>query len=102
MQGSGHKKHVGKEHAKRHSSKKTTEQKAISRPAIRRLARKGGVKRIADEVYETARECLVQFIYKIIKDAVVFTESARRITVMPMDVVQSLKRHGKILYGHTS
>lgn len=50
-QGSTHKRHVGKDNGKRHSFKKSNEEAAISRPAIRRLARKGGVKRIADEVY---------------------------------------------------
>jgi histone H3/H4 len=56
VQGSAHKAHVGRENAKRHSgTKKSNEQSAISRPAIRRLARKGGVKRIADDVYDSAR-----------------------------------------------
>ncbi|PWA70389.1 Histone H4 [Artemisia annua] len=36
---------------------------------------------------------------KVIRDAVTYTEHARRKTVTAMDVVYALKRQGRTLYG---
>lgn len=71
----------------------------ITKPAIRRLARRGGVKRISGLVYEESRVILKIFLQMIIHDSVTYTEHARRKTVTAMDVVYALKRHGRTLYG---
>lgn len=71
----------------------------ITKPAIKRLARKGGVKRISVSVYGEVRNSLISFIEKVVKDSVVFTEHAKRKTVTLNDVIYSLKRHGKTIYG---
>eukprot|EP00299_Pterocystis_sp_00344_P020142 c9909_g2_i2.p1 GENE.c9909_g2_i2~~c9909_g2_i2.p1 ORF type:complete len:105 (-),score=19.74 c9909_g2_i2:133-447(-) len=71
----------------------------ITKPAIRRLARRGGVKRISGTVYEEARGVLKTFLENVIRDAVAYTEHARRQTVTAMDVVYSLKRQGRTIYG---
>jgi len=71
----------------------------MSKPAIRRLARRGGVVRMAAGVYDEANGVLRSFVNTIIKDAVIFTEHARRTTVTAMDVVMALKRNGRTLYG---
>lgn len=71
----------------------------ITRPAIRRLARRGGVKRISFLVYEETRGLVKLFLEKVIHDAVTYTEHARRKTVTAMDVVYALKRQGRTLYG---
>jgi histone H4 len=73
--------------------------KGITKPAIRRLARRGGVKRMSGGIYESTRDCLYSFLQEIIRDAVVYTEHARRKTVTSMDVVYALKRQGRTLYG---
>ena len=39
------------------------------------------------------------FLENVIRDAVTYTEHARRKTVTAMDVVYALKRQGKTLYG---
>lgn len=72
----------------------------ITKPAIRRLARRGGVKRIAADIYGETRFILRQFMENIIKDAITYTEHARRKTVSALDVIYSLKRQGKTLYGY--
>merc|ERR1712070_642490 len=72
MKGVG--KHGGKRHARK-STRATID--GITRPAIRRLCRRGGVKRISSFIYE----------------------HARRKTVTAMDVVYALKRQGRTLYG---
>ena len=71
----------------------------ITKPAIRRLARRGGVKRISGLIYEETRGVLKVFLESVIRDAVTYTEHARRKTVTAMDVVYSLKRQGRTLYG---
>jgi histone H2A/histone H4 len=67
----------------------------ITKPAIRRLARRGGVKRISGLIYEETRGVLKVFLENVIRDSVTYTEHARRKTVTAMDVVYALKRQGK-------
>jgi len=74
----------------------------ITKPAIRRLARRGGVKRISGLVYDQTRVCLKAFLEAVIRDAIVYTDHARRRTVTAMDVVHALKRQGRTLYGFGS
>ena len=71
----------------------------ITKPAIRRLARKGGVKRISGLIYEETRGVLKVFLENVIRDAAMYTEHARRKTVTAMDIVYALKRQGRTLYG---
>ncbi len=71
----------------------------VTKPAIRRLARRGGVKRISGLVYEETRNALKDFLKGIIGDAVTYSDHARRRTVTQMDVLYALKRRGRTLYG---
>ncbi|KAJ2962535.1 hypothetical protein NQZ79_g2393 [Umbelopsis isabellina] len=81
----------------------------ITKPAIRRLARRGGVKRISGLItdfpiyqsisYEETRGVLKVFLENVIRDAVTYTEHAKRKTVTSLDVVYALKRQGRTLYG---
>ncbi len=71
----------------------------ITKPAIRRLARRGGVKRISSFIYDDSRQALKGFLEGIVRDAVTYTEHARRKTVTAMDVVYALKRQGRTIYG---
>jgi histone H4 len=89
----------GKICAKRFLKAKREVIMGITKPAIRRLARRGGVKRISALIYDEARSCLRTFLQCAIKDAVTYTEHARRKTVTAMDIVYALKRQGKSLYG---
>ena len=72
---------------------------SLQKPAIRRLARRGGVKRISGLIYEETRGVLKVFLENVIRDAVTYTEHSRRKTVTALDVVYALKRQGKTLYG---
>jgi histone H4 len=71
----------------------------ITKPAIRRLARRGGVKRISGDIYEEIRGMLRYLLENVIRDAVTCTEHARRKTVTALDVVYALKRQGRTIYG---
>ena len=74
--------------------------KNITKGAIRRLARRGGVKRISSEVYEEVRKTLKTFVEGVVRDATAYTEHAKRKTVTALDVVNALRKRGKILYGY--
>ncbi|XP_034209033.1 histone H4-like [Prunus dulcis] len=89
---------LGKGGAKRHHKVLRNNIQGITRPAIRRLACRGGVKRISGLIYEETRGVLKIFFENVIRDAVTYTEHARRKTVMAMDVVYALKRQGRTLY----
>ncbi|MGH0125864.1 UNVERIFIED_CONTAM: hypothetical protein FKN15_074284 [Acipenser sinensis] len=71
----------------------------ITKPTIRRLARRRGVKRISGLIYEETRGVLKVFLENVIRDAVTYTEHTKRKTVTAMDVVYALKRQGRTLYG---
>ncbi|MBA0776519.1 hypothetical protein Gotri_011502 [Gossypium trilobum] len=78
---------LGKGGAKRHRKVLRDNIQGITKPAIRRLARRGGVKRISGLIYEETRGVLKIFLENVIRDAVTYTEHARRKTVTAMDVM---------------
>ncbi|XP_017935619.2 histone H3 [Manacus vitellinus] len=86
---------LGKGGAKRHRKVLRDNIQGITKPAIRRLARRGGVKRISGLIYEETRGVLKVFLENVIRDAVTYTEHAKRKTVTAMDVVYALKRQGQ-------
>ena len=96
--GVGGKGKVGtKRSTSRRQSRATIE--GITKPAIRRLARRGGVKRLSSFIYDDSRQVLKGFLEGIVRDSVTYTEHARRKTVTAMDVVYALKRQGRTIYG---
>ncbi|KAF5379548.1 hypothetical protein D9757_009277 [Collybiopsis confluens] len=90
---------LGKGGAKRHRKILRDNIQGITKPAIRRLARRGGVKRISGLIYEETRGVLKIFLENVIRDSVTYTEHAKRKTVIALDVVYALKRSGRTLYG---
>ena len=72
----------------------------VTRGAIRRLARRGGAKRVSSLVYDEMRGCLKGFVERVVRDATAYTEHAKRKTVTAGDVVNSLKKSGRMLYGY--
>ncbi|TIB76100.1 hypothetical protein E3Q23_02032 [Wallemia mellicola] len=83
---------LGKGGAKRHRKILRDNIQGITKPAIRRLARRGGVKRISGLIYEETRGVLKVFLENVIRDSVTYTEHAKRKTVTALDVVYALKR----------
>lgn len=85
----------------RHSKQKNERSPlaGVTKPAIKRLARRGGVKRLSNLIYDESRGVLKQFLHGVVRDAVTYTEHARRHTLTAMDVVYALKRQGRALYG---
>ena len=73
----------------------------ISRPALCHFARKGGVQRMSNLIYDKCRGVLKVFLKHVIKDIILFTQYAKCHTVTPIDVVFGLKQHGRNIYGFT-
>lgn len=71
----------------------------ISRNDLRRLARRGGVERTATMIYDEARAFLRVFLHQVVGDATVYTDHGKRKVVSSEDIILSLKRRGRILYG---
>ena len=61
---------LGKGGAKRHRNVLRDNIQGITKPAIRRLNRRGGVKRISGLIYEETRGVLKVFLENVIRDAV--------------------------------
>ncbi|OVA10224.1 Histone H4 [Macleaya cordata] len=78
---------LGKGGAKRHRKVLRDNIQGITKPAIRHLAGRGGVKRISGLIYEETRGVLKIFLENVIRDAVTYTEYACRKTVTAMDIV---------------
>ena len=72
---------MGKGGAKRRRKVLRDNIQGITKPVIRRLARRGGVKRINGIMYEETRGVLKVFLEDVARDAVAYTEHARRKTV---------------------
>uniref|UniRef100_A0A7N0UUV5 Histone H4 n=1 Tax=Kalanchoe fedtschenkoi TaxID=63787 RepID=A0A7N0UUV5_KALFE len=76
---------LGKGEAKRHRKVLRDNIQRITKPAIRRLARRGEI-----------HDVLKIFFKNVIHDVVTYTEHARRKTVTAMDVVYALKRQSRL------
>jgi len=87
---------VGKISNKRQRRDRPTE---ITKPSIRRLARRGGVKRISVFIYNDVKHMLSEFLKKMLRDISIYTEHARRKTISTMDVIYALKRNNRVIYG---
>ena len=86
---------LGKGGAKRHRRVLRDNIQGITKPAIRHLARHGGVKRISGLIYEETRGVLKVFLENVIRHAVTYTEHAKRKTVTAVDVVLFKKKKEK-------
>merc|ERR1719479_88477 len=90
---------LGKGGAKRYRKANRSNIQGITKPAIRRLARRGGVKRISGLMYEETRGVMKTFIENVVRDAVTYCDYSKRKTVTALDVVYALKRNGRTIYG---
>ncbi|KAF2208915.1 hypothetical protein CERZMDRAFT_48251, partial [Cercospora zeae-maydis SCOH1-5] len=71
----------------------------ITNLSIRRLARRGGVKRTSNDVYPAARTEMKQYLESVLKDIVVVLEHSQRKTVTTNDVVFVLNKRGRTVTG---
>jgi histone H4 len=72
----------------------------ISKPSIRRLGRRAGVKRLNNKMYETMRKEMQAFLSTVLHDALIYTTNGKRHTIQVNDVLLSLMRNGRKLYAY--
>ena len=73
----------------------------ISKGSIRRLCRRAGIKRIAENFNDELKsKCIKTFLEDIIKDAIVYTEFGKRKTITYLDIIYALKRRNMYFYGN--
>ncbi|KAJ7758291.1 histone H4 replacement-like protein [Mycena metata] len=70
-----------------------------TRPTIKRLARRGGVKRISGLMCEESRSYLQQYVQGLVQASAIHTGHSYRTTITAADVTHALRRSGTILYG---
>lgn len=86
--------------AKRHMTKPRNDRiEGISSQGIRRMANRGGVKRMSGIVYEKTRQTMQKYLTNILRDTLEMTRYARRKTVFAGDVHRALRRNNRVLYG---
>lgn len=73
--------------------------RGISKPDIRRLARRGGVKRISAMIYDDIRLAMKERLQTILKDCIAYVEYRKAKTVTVHDVIHALQRLGRPIYG---
>ncbi|KUJ16372.1 histone-fold-containing protein [Mollisia scopiformis] len=71
----------------------------ITKGDIKRLARRGGVKRISGTIYNGIREAMKDHLATILKDVTAIVDYQNRKTVTVGDVVFALKRLDRPIYG---
>ncbi|QPC78415.1 hypothetical protein HYE68_009167 [Fusarium pseudograminearum] len=71
----------------------------ISMITSRRLARRGGVKRISAGIYDDIRAALKARLETILQNCVIYVEYRNAKTVTVQDVIHSLSRMGRPLWG---
>ena len=89
-----------KKKIKKAQSKPKIEQ-VCKRSAVRRLARRGGAKRISGILYEEVRGIMEKFVTGLVKDSEAYMECGKRHTVTAMDVIYALRKRGRHLYGYS-
>jgi histone H4 len=82
------------------TASKPIKQGSVTNGAIRRLARRGGVKRISSTSHEHVRDYVDDFLERVVRDSLTYTEHRRARTITAMDVVYALKKNGRTLYGY--
>jgi histone H3 len=77
---------LGKGGPKRHRRVLRDNIQGITKPALKKLGYRAGVKRMSGLIYEETRAVMKVFLENVVRDAVTLTEHARRKTVEPADV----------------
>lgn len=70
----------------------------LSKGAVRRLARRGGVVRLSAGMAAETNKIFREFLTGLIRDVVTYTEHANRRTVTISDVLQAVKKQSLTLY----
>ena len=70
----------------------------ITKPSIRKLARRGGVRRISASIYPDVRGVIKWWLEDVLRDVAMIVDHADRKIVTTVDVVFALRRRGRTVY----
>ena len=68
-----------------------SEAKSLTKPAIERLARRGGVRRLAGDASQYARELMITFLEEILRRAYLYNDFKDKIKLEPISIVLALR-----------
>ncbi|MCJ1346719.1 hypothetical protein MMC31_004937 [Peltigera leucophlebia] len=88
---------MGKGGMKRHRKVAKDSVRGVTKGDIRRLARRGGVKRISAGVYDEVRAAMEDRLRLILKDCVIFLEHAKRKSKLARSVCFEVKKFANLL-----
>ena len=80
--------------AGRGRSGKTRKLNRIQNSDIRRLARRGGIKKISKLVINMIRRILRVFVFSVVRDSLAYARSDRRNLITAIDVINALRWRG--------
>jgi len=63
----------------------------ITKPSLTRLARRGGVKSLSDDCFDTIRNLMGMKLSEIIKTVIIVNSEHQTKTIMPQDVYEALQ-----------
>jgi len=78
--------------AKRHQGMQISPLAGIRSPAIKRLARKAGVKRISSTIYRRVRDDLSSMLNDILVVAIEYPKMRKQKTITAVDIVHALQQ----------
>ncbi|KAF9694526.1 hypothetical protein EKO04_007423 [Ascochyta lentis] len=84
---------------KRHAKVQRDTIQGVTKGDIRRLARRGGVKRISATTYDDIRQALKSRLHNILREVIAVVEHTGRKTVCVSDIIFVLNRQGRPIYG---
>merc|ERR1719193_77908 len=93
---------IGKGSGKRVDKTERDSLPGIAKSSIRRLARRGGVRRMSGLIYEETNAIMEGFVGKVFEDSIIYCRHSKRKTIKSLDVVYALKRQGKSFYGFST
>lgn len=82
----------GKIAAKRHKKPNSSESMTnISKPSLRRLARRAGIKRLSADTLAPMQQIATSYLTTILQKATSYADHAKRKTITVNDIIYSLK-----------
>lgn len=73
--------------------------RGITKPSLKRVARRAGVKHITAQVLKDLPIVIREFVAKNVGNAALYTQHSRRHTISCLDVTTALKHLGRPIYG---
>lgn len=71
----------------------------LTRPVMRRIGRRAGIRRVSKTLYPYMRKALVDFLISILKWAILLMEHKKVSTLGVFEVIAAMEANGRPLWG---